>query len=408
MFLLYNNEIQIHYCKRENCIMIRVVPLEKKDTNCIVEWNSGKGADFLTQWAGRGYQYPLTGEQIAERLTTDAATDYKIYGIILDGGMIGTVELMKIDDNVKRATIGHFLLDPAKTNHGYGTEALLLLVKKVFQETPLITLELTVFDFNKAAMRCYQKVGFKKIGEVVRPNGWIAVNMEITRHGFTIDPILQIEPRKLEKMSEFFTARIDGYEEHMLKDGGQDVYIKLAELIPDNTKKILDLGCGTGLELDEIFKRLPDVSVVGIDLTQIMLDKLKQKHPDKDIRLICGSYFDIDFGENTLDIAISCQTMHHFSRDEKVGLYQKIREALKPNGVYIEVDYMVTEQSIEDKLHAENAMLRRVLDIPQDEFYHYDIPFTVDNQVRMFKQAGFTSAEMVYRMENSTIIIAKK
>lgn len=388
--------------------MIRVVPLEKKDANCIVEWNIGKGADFLTQWAGRGYQYPLTGEQITERLRTDAATDYKIYSIVLDGGVIGTIELMKIDENVKRATIGHFLIDPAKTYHGYGTEALQLFVKKIFQEMPLTTLELTVFDFNKAAIRCYQKVGFKIISEVVRPNGWIAINMEITIPEFTTDHIPQIEPGKLEKMSEFFTARIDGYEEHMLKDGGRGVYIKLAELIPGNTKIILDLGCGTGLELDEIFKRLPDVSVVGIDLTQIMLDKLKQKHPDNNISLICGSYFDNDLGESIFDIAVSCQTMHHFSRDEKVGLYRKIREALTSNGVYIEVDYMVTEQSIEDKLHAENTRLLRKLNIPQGEFYHCDIPFTVDNQIRMFKQAGFESAEMVYRMENSTIIIAKK
>jgi trans-aconitate methyltransferase len=36
---------------------------------------------------------------------------------------------------------------------------------------------------------------------------------------------------------------------------------KLAELIPDKTRTIMDLGCGTGLELDEIFIRFPQVSV---------------------------------------------------------------------------------------------------------------------------------------------------
>jgi len=84
----------------------------------------------------------------------------------------------------------------------------------------------------------------------------------------------------LEKMEDFFTARVDGYDEHMLNEvkGCKEGYIKMAELIPDGTESILDLGCGTGLELDEIFKRLPDVSLVGIDLTQAMLDKLRQKH----------------------------------------------------------------------------------------------------------------------------------
>ena len=60
-------------------------------------------------------------------------------------------------------------------------------------------------------------------------------------------------PAKLEKMSDFFEARIDGYEAHMLNDikGLKEGYRKLAELIPVNTAKILDLGCGTGLELDD-------------------------------------------------------------------------------------------------------------------------------------------------------------
>jgi SAM-dependent methyltransferase len=208
-------------------------------------------------------------------------------------------------------------------------------------------------------------------------------------------------------MTDFFVARLDGYEAHMLENGNEG-YRKIAELIPGGTAIILDLGCGTGLELDEIFKRLPDVAVVGIDLTQAMLDKLKQKHPGKNLKLICGSYFEIDPGENTYDTVISFETMHHFPREEKVGLYRKLHKALKSNGAYIEADYMVTEQALEDKLHAENARLRRELNIPQAEFYHFDIPFTVENQIEMFREAGFSAAEMVYRKENETIIIARK
>lgn len=213
---------------------------------------------------------------------------------------------------------------------------------------------------------------------------------------------------KLERMSDFFAARLDGYEEHMLTESGKKAYKKLAELVPSNTSRILDLGCGTGLGLDEIFKRLPSVSVVGIDITQVMLDKLKQKHPDKNIKLICGNFFDVDPGENTFDTAISFQSMHHFSHVEKVGLYTKIRKALKSNGAYIECDYMVTEQSVEDELYAENARLRLEMNIPQDELYHFDTPCTVDNQIAMFKQAGFSSADPVFRRENTTIIVAEK
>lgn len=181
----------------------------------------------------------------------------------------------------------------------------------------------------------------------------------------------------------------------------------MAALIPDSTETILDLGCGTGLELEEIFKLLPNASVVGIDLTQAMLDKLKQKYYNKSIKLICDNYFDIDLGEGIFDAAISFQTMHHFSHADKVRLYTKIHRALKQEGTYIECDYMVAEQAVEDELYSLNARLRREMNIPDGEFYHFDTPCTIDNQIAMLKKAGFSSAEKVWRVENTTIIVAK-
>lgn len=214
----------------------------------------------------------------------------------------------------------------------------------------------------------------------------------------------------MEKMDEFFTARVDGYDEHMLNevDGCREAYGEMSRLVPENTKNLLDLGCGTGLELEAIFKRFPCISVTGIDLTKSMLDKLEEKYRGKNITLIQGDYFRTDLGQNRFDTAISFQTMHHFSHEMKIGLYQKICDSLKSGGVYIECDYMVETQAEEEYWYAENARIRREQNIPENEFYHYDTPCTIENQIKMFKAAGFLNAEKVYRMENTTIIIAKK
>ena len=150
--------------------MIRIVPLAKNHAKYIVAWNQGRDADFLTQWSGRGYRYPITEEQITARIIAQRGEDYKIYGIMMGENLIGTIELMNIDRKAKRASIGRFLLDPAKTRNGYGTKALRLFAAGVFKKMSIITLELTVFDFNKAAIRCYEKTGFVKTTEVVRPN----------------------------------------------------------------------------------------------------------------------------------------------------------------------------------------------------------------------------------------------
>jgi tRNA (cmo5U34)-methyltransferase len=82
----------------------------------------------------------------------------------------------------------------------------------------------------------------------------------------------------IEKMEDFFIARVDGYDSHMINDviGCKEGYVKMAELLPDTVVNLLDLGCGTGLELDEIFKTHPNIKVTGVDLTKAMLDVLKQ------------------------------------------------------------------------------------------------------------------------------------
>lgn len=214
---------------------------------------------------------------------------------------------------------------------------------------------------------------------------------------------------RLEEMSEFFAARLSEYDEHMLScvEGCREGYIKMAELVPKNAKTLLDLGCGTGLELYEIFKRIPDMEVTGIDLTAAMLQRLREKYPDKKLNLICGDYFTAPFGRD-FDCAISFQTMHHFKKDKKAELYKKIYSALADKGVYIECDYMVLTQQEEDLWFAENDRIRKEQGIGEDEFYHYDTPCTIDNQIALFKGAGFKDVKMTFRQENTTMLIARK
>ncbi|MBQ7981051.1 MAG: class I SAM-dependent methyltransferase, partial [Oscillospiraceae bacterium] len=62
----------------------------------------------------------------------------------------------------------------------------------------------------------------------------------------------------------------------------------------------------------------------------------------------------------------------------------------------------------EDHWFAENRRIRKEMNIPEGEFYHYDTPCTIENQLKMFDEAGFATAEKVFRVENTTIIFCKK
>ena len=121
---------------------------------------------------------------------------------------------------------------------------------------------------------------------------------------------------KLEQMNAFFAARVEGYDEHMRAtiEGADDFYAYTASLLPaDKGACVLDLGCGTGLELEEYFRFNPDAAVTGIDLSDAMLNALSSKFPNRKLSLIQGSYFDVPFGENTYDAAVSVESLHHFT-----------------------------------------------------------------------------------------------
>ena len=197
----------------------------------------------------------------------------------------------------------------------------------------------------------------------------------------------------LEKMGAFFDARLDGYDNHMLTDieGAGEFYPFTASLLPEG--RILDLGCGTGLELGYYFARCPESAVTGIDLAPGMLGALREKFPDKALTLINGSYFEVPFGEDCFDAAVSVESLHHFTRDEKLPLYRKLHGALKEGGYFILTDYFAPTAELEREYRGNYLALREAQGIADGEFYHYDTPLTAEHETEVLLAAGFARVE---------------
>ena len=198
----------------------------------------------------------------------------------------------------------------------------------------------------------------------------------------------------LEKMSDFFEARLEGYDEHMMTniESADKFYPFTAKQLPTAENcHILDLGCGTGLELQEYYKLNPSAKVTGIDLSQGMLSELKRKFSDKDITLILGSYFDVPLGEYIFDAAVSVESLHHFTKEDKVALYTKLHMALKNNGYFILTDYFSLSDE-EEQMHRQNLLaLKAEQEVADNEYYHYDTPLTVKHETNALVEAGFSS-----------------
>jgi tRNA (cmo5U34)-methyltransferase len=210
---------------------------------------------------------------------------------------------------------------------------------------------------------------------------------------------------KLENMAAFFDARAAGYDDHMraevfTKRTFTQFYQALAEPIEETSQaiKILDLGCGTGLELEALFHRTPHAVITGIDVSENILALLQERYADRmnQIQLVTDSYLTKSFGRQTYDYIVSAFSSHHLLTDAKRKLYEKIHTALKPGGKYIEGDSIIPV-AMEGQFLAEYQQQTAVVPPAEDGYYHIDIPFSIETQRSLLPGAGFQGFEIVWQ-----------
>ena len=213
---------------------------------------------------------------------------------------------------------------------------------------------------------------------------------------------------KLERMDDFFAARIDGYDAHMKRDieGASGFYGYTASLLPAAAgSRVLDLGCGTGLELEEYFPMNPGAAVTGIDLSEAMLNALKAKFPERNLTLIRGSYFDVPLGNGLYDAAVSVESLHHFPAEMKASLYEKLHLALTEKGFLILTDYFAESEEAEEEYFQNLAALKKEQGLSDDVFYHYDTPLTVEHETVVLRRAGFRTVRIMKQWGESTYTV---
>ena len=150
-----------------NYKLIRLIPFDQSHFDALIEWTST--SEFLLQWAGPGLTFPLDHKQLNQLLVSARSSPPGAYlfsaQMISDNTVIGHGEIGAVDRRNLNAKLMRILIGPESARgRGIGKQLVQELVRVGFEELGLHRLDLNVFDFNRSAIHCYERVGFKLEG----------------------------------------------------------------------------------------------------------------------------------------------------------------------------------------------------------------------------------------------------
>lgn len=140
---------------------VRLRAIEREDLPTFVRWFNDHEVTHYLQMTG-----PLSLAQ-EERWFESQLEDEKSMVLAietLDGVHIGNLGLHRIDSRNRHAQLGIVIGEKEYWDKGCGTDAVRTALRYAFDELNLNRVYLRVYEYNKRAIRCYEKCGFRHEG----------------------------------------------------------------------------------------------------------------------------------------------------------------------------------------------------------------------------------------------------
>lgn len=167
---------------------IALRPLEPSDMPTIRSWFNNPQIRPLI-----GETRPLStagAEAYLERIQRD---DARVWFMIIERAserLIGECGLLRMMPDWRTTDLSIILGEPDSWSHGYGTEAITLLMDYAFGTLNFHRIAIGVVGFNTRALRFYEKVGFRREG--IQRDGYYYNH---SYHDFVMMSILEHEFR---------------------------------------------------------------------------------------------------------------------------------------------------------------------------------------------------------------------
>jgi tRNA (cmo5U34)-methyltransferase len=144
---------------------------------------------------------------------------------------------------------------------------------------------------------------------------------------------------------------------------------------------VLELGTGTGETALRVRAQHPEVRWVGIDSSEAMLARARERLPDADLRL---QRLEDELPAGPFDLVLSALAVHHLDGAGKQDLFSRVSRVLQPHGLFVLGDVVVPPAGLEGPIDIDWVM---------------DTPDSVEDQLAWLRAAGFEAEASSVRID---------
>ena len=174
----------------------------------------------------------------------------------------------------------------------------------------------------------------------------------------------------------------------------------LAQFVPSEVSRVLDLGTGDGILMAMIRELRPGAEGVACDFSDEMLDRARERFSrDAAVALVAHDLDEplpADWG--TFDLVVSSFAIHHVNDHRKAALYGEVFALLSAGGVFLNLEHVAspTSELHVDFLTAIGTTLEH--DDPSNQLV------SVERQLGWLREIGFTQVDCHWKWRELALL----
>lgn len=177
----------------------------------------------------------------------------------------------------------------------------------------------------------------------------------------------------------------------------------LLDCVPQNAKRILDLGTGDGRLLALLKIERPQALGLAVDFSPAMLKLVRERFAeDRTVEVVEHNLDQPLPSLGRFDVIVSSFAIHHCTHERKRSLYAEVFDLLEPGGVFCNLEHVASPTPVIHERFLKAIGFTKETEDPSNKL------LDMETQLVWLREIGFTDVDCYWKWLELALLVGFK